>query len=429
VAFLAAATPVHAAPPWSEPVAVPSSRGPAALAFSPTGRGLLHTLGPGGYGRRYPGTSGATLEPDGSVGPFRVLARNLDAGGSPGRMAIDAAGRVSAVGEAGTGSGARLVAAGGSLGRTLSRRRDIGLGEPIASNATDSNTRGDHAVLFQVSGSSKSFRRRSIYLVVRRAGRAFGRPVRVARGPEVADLDVAVGEGGEVAVAWARERRVAVRRYSAGRLGRAQTVGDAGTGTAIRAAVASGGAVIVSWAAEELDAGPREEGENFGPYVVRAALAPPNGRFGPARQLSLSDRPSVAAEPVGAERFTLAYEGEESGRDLVRVAEAGPMGIASAQTVSDPGAGSALVDLATGPRGEAVVSWLVRGESSRFGEIVAAVRAPGAPSFSAAESVVRAPDIGINDLAIDPASGRVVVVFDTLGATAVRLVTRPPIAP
>lgn len=331
---------------------MPGGGSSSALAISPTGRGLLTTLGPGGYGRRFPGTSGATLEPSGSIGPFRVLARNFDAGGYPGRIAIDAAGRVSAVGEEGTHSGSRLMAASGALGRPLSRRRDIGLGEPIAGSAVDSNGRDDQAVLFQVFGSSRSFRRRSIYLVVRRAGRAFGRPVRVGRGPGVAELDVAVGDSGRVAVAWARERRVAARVRSGGRLGGVDTVGDAGTDTTIRAAVALSGAVLVSWAAEELGAGPRDEGDDYGPYAIRAVLAAPNGRF--EREISLSDRPAVAAEPVGAERFVLAYEGEESGRNVVRASEVGTPGIGRAQTVSDPGADSALGDLATGPRGEAV---------------------------------------------------------------------------
>lgn len=145
--------------------------------------------------------------------------------------------------------------------------------------------------------------------------------MRVARGPGEAELDVAVGDGGRVAVAWARERRVAARVLSGGQLGGVDTVGDAGTDTTISAAVAPSGAVLVSWAAEELGADPRDDGDDYGPYAIRAVLAAPNGRF--EREVSLSDRPAVAAEPVGAERFVLAYEGEESGRNVVRASEVG----------------------------------------------------------------------------------------------------------
>ena len=89
----------------------------------------------------------------------------------------------------------------------------------------------------------------------------------------------------------------------------------------------------------------------------------------------------MAAEPVGAERFVLAYEGEESGRNVVRASEVGAPGIGPAHTVSDPGADSALGDLASGPRGEAVVSWVTGGgAAARFDRVAAAVRAPGEPS-------------------------------------------------
>lgn len=116
--------------------------------------------------------------------------------------------------------------------------------------------------------------------------------MRVARGPGEAELDVAVGDGGRVAVAWARERRVAARVLSGGQLGGVDTVGDAGTDTTISAAVAPSGAVLVSRAAEELGADPRDDGDDYGPYAIRAVLAAPNGRFERAAAVRAPGEPS-----------------------------------------------------------------------------------------------------------------------------------------
>lgn len=71
---------------------------------------------------------------------------------------------------------------------------------------------------------------------------------------------------------------------------------------------------------------------------------------------------------------------------------------------------------------------MTRGAAGRFDGIAAAVRARGAPSFSAPESVggpFGSP--GIN-LEIDPAGGQVLVTLDTLDGP-LRVLTRPPVAP
>jgi hypothetical protein len=429
--LLGGAVPAQADAPWSEPVTVPGLEHAGGLVVSPSGRSLLTSLGPGGYGRRFPDTSAAPLDTRGAVGPARVLARNFDAGGYDG-IALDARGGVSAIAEEGTRSGSRLVARMGSYGGALSRRRVLAFGEPVAGFAVASNTRGDQAVLFQVSGSSRSVRRRAIYLSVRRAGGAFRRAVRIARGPDTASLEVAMNDGRQVVASWARNRRVAARRYSAsGRLARAQTVGRTALSTTISAAVAPGGRTLVAWAAE-LGTGPGDPPRGFddGPYAIRAAPASPGAGLGPPQELEVSDSGSLAARPVGADRILLAYGGEDGDRRVVRTVEGGPAGIGPAQTVSSPDDSSRLADLASGPRGEAVVSWYVEDpDPNRYSsELAAAVLPPGATSFSAPESVVRTPDLGLTELAIDPASGRVLAAFDSLSGP-VRLVTRPPIAP
>ena len=333
----------------------------------------------------------------------------------------------------------RAFAAFGRLAEGFARSRELGpRGLSSYVVALDVNRSGDAAVLLTVSEADRGPRIGVPYLVVRRAGRSFGRPLRLSTGgPSYGD--VAVNDRGDVLVTWRRpvdgttgEVDINARlRTAGGRLGSVRRIGGDSTATGLSAGLGDDRRAVVAWSHQALS-----EGEAGG-AIVRAAAAPAGGRFGRARVLEtvrvnryiggVGVRAAVARDG----RPIVAWTGVLSGRFVVRAASVEGSRVGPAQLVSDPAQETVLSDLATGPRGEAVFIGLQgpRGDDSPGPvSLVAAARAPGAAAFGAPE-VIEGPGRYVDPrAAFDPATGRAVVVWTDFGrGAAITSASREPL--
>jgi hypothetical protein len=140
------------------------------------------------------------------------------------------------------------------------------------------NARGDLAVAwFEDRGTAND----RVYVALRRAGRAWGRPTRLATGV-VRSVSVAIGSRRDVLVAWDARGKIRTRFKRHGHaFGRAQTLrSDPTFFAALRTAVASSGRAYVAWAAQFLS-----EGGDRGPGFYEVAVRPAGARFRRARRL------------------------------------------------------------------------------------------------------------------------------------------------
>jgi hypothetical protein len=438
--LLAAAGPAaaSAAPPWSPPQPIPGSDDAfPRLAFTGNGQAAATwTGGGGGFPLVTPGARFAA----GRFEPTRPLAdgARLDLLGGYGRD------RLLGAGTRGDRE-PRAVVAFGRPAEAFSRARDVGPRGVISRVvALDVNRRGDAAVLLTVREASGGPRTGVPYLVVRRAGGSFGRPQRVATGGPTFAGAVAVNPRGDVLVAWARpvrgttgERFVLARiRRAGGPLGAARRLGRATTVPQISAALGEGRRAVVTWIAQ-----PVSEGVTNQPAIVQAAAAPAGERFGPAQRLEqvgvtgagryvgqAGARAAIAPDGRGI----VAWTGYSGARFVVRAASVEGTRVGEGQVVSDPAQETVLSDLATGPRGDAVVLGLqgLRGaDPTGPVSVVAAARAPGAAAFGARE-VLDGPAqyFEAARAAFDPVTGRALAVWRDLGRDAVTWAVREPVA-
>jgi len=407
-----------AAPPWSVPETPAGGDAvfaPPALAVGASGAGLLAAAEavPFSATRRFAPFRLIGIRADGTTadrgrltggelatapvayGRTRVVLvrRSIVAPGGPGRAARV---RLSA------SFGTITRPAAGTL-RTLADVRSVGGLGPVAAAASP---RGDVAVAW-VEGPSLSSSR--VRLAVRRPNGTFGAASTIRAGYAIDAVSVAWGEGGDLLVAFnrvltGRERREAgsravlearVRRAGAS-LGPVQRVGPSRGRDRLSTAVAPNGRMVVAW-------GTNDPGEEVNePYEVRAAVRPAGPRRFRAPQLL--DDGSGAAEPGGTfgrvvarmardGRATVAFTARrrEAGGFVhpVRVATTGAAArFGAAQELSPEGA---LGDLAVRPDGAAVATWTARAagadiDDPSVGDVLAAVRPPGADAFGPAES-------------------------------------------
>ena len=159
-----------------------------------------------------------------------------------------------------TGRTQRAQVALSRPGEAFATIRSIGpAARPSVVRALDVNARGDAAALV-VAGEGRDARP---YLVVSRAGRAFGRPVRLsARGRTVA-ATVAVNARGDALAVWERpvhgttgRRDVYARiRTAGGRLGAARNLGSAVTIPTFSAALGDRRRAVVAWMGQRVSEG------------------------------------------------------------------------------------------------------------------------------------------------------------------------------
>jgi len=188
----------------------------------------------------------------------------------------------------------------------------------IAPPSLAGNARGDLALAwFEDLGTAND----RVYVALRRAGHAFGKPIRLATG-RVRSVSAAIGSRGDVLVAWdARGKlRTRFRRHGHG-FGRAETLRSDPTFFAqLRTAVASSGRAYVAWAAQFLSEG-GSRGAGFYEVAVRPAGA---ARFRRAQRL----------ERVGADRTVGSLDLALTGRGNALVAWASER-VRAAETGAD----------------------------------------------------------------------------------------------
>ena len=147
----------------------------------------------------------------------------------------------------------------------------------------------------------------TIYVSLRRRGGSFGAPIKIGqRGVGLTDHSVAIGENGDVLVAWEAAGRIRTRmKLHAERRFRSldELRSDPATSAGLRTAVAANGRAWVAWGAQRFgDGGPIGDGR------VQVARRPAGAsRFDPAllleRSFDLPSAPSLAINAAAPSRW------------------------------------------------------------------------------------------------------------------------------
>jgi len=283
-----------------------------------------------------------------------------------------------------------------------------GDGDPaVAANAAGQ-------VLAAWSQSSSGCARSLIEVSQRRPGAsAFSAPtVLRARGDGRAP-SVAVGQGGDMLVAWARQngegRTTIEARYrpAGGSWGPVQALGTgSNNGYPLTTAVTQNGRAYVAWGRQTFNA---DTGVRASLYV---AVRPAGARIFRASTLlervNLRPLSYVSLKPVLAvagNAALIAWTGHDT-TWAVRVAAAGPSGgFGRAKTVSSPATGALLGGLALLPGGTAAIAWSTLDAEELPADVTAAVR-PAGGSFMAPEHVSAAtrslPQIALSPATLQP---------------------------
>jgi hypothetical protein len=435
-----AAPAAGADPPWSPPAVVPGvAADTPALAFNAGGVGLLATDTGGGTTPNDvgPHTVGAlTDDNDAFPGPaFPVTATNFALGD---RFALYGLQRVVGLGTHFSRGNDRAGIVFGDVGEKLTDVRFRGptdrggVGEALAANA-----RGDVAATFGVCANTACVHQ-SLYLVIRRAGAS---PLPSLRLDNVAVRQisaVAINARGDAIVAWQANGGVFARiRTAGGTLYDTERLGNPGEPVrAISAVLTPDRAAAVAWEAQDVG-----EGDPESPATVDATFkaAGASHHFHSSQRLAtvptLSTGHYVSGRGVKVVlghdgRITAAWTAYENGRFVVRAATLSGFRFSGAQTLSDPALDAILRDADAGPSGEVGLVWEtgVGGHDPGVGPsaVVAGLRAPGATSFGAQETIAQdTADQGAT-LRFDPSTARAVVAWSDLHAMQTSV--RPPLA-
>jgi hypothetical protein len=420
-----------AAAPWSpaQPIAGTANAGMPHVVFTRAGHGLVAYWTNAAAPRRTGTLRGAQTAGPGIFGPARTLGRlNLTALGTYGSD------RVIAFGTTGSRH-PRPAVAFGSPDAGFGPAKALGPGSDGQLIDGAVNDRGDAAALLLVG--------RTPYLATRRAGHAFGRAVRLGRGPTISGA-VAVDARGDVLVVWERPlsgvigtRGIYARvRTSHGELSKTRRLGTAVPFVSISAALDDSRRAVVAWLGQRVS-----EGDVGSPATIKFAAAQPGQPFGPEHTVEVVDvtgtgryatAPGVRAA-IGADgRALLTWTGYEDGRFVVRAAPLSDGVLGEAQIVSDPSTDSVLAALSTGPRGEAVVLARqgIRGNdpTSASVTLTAAARAAGQATFGPLEIVhASSSDIEEPGVAFDPIHDSAVAVWSDFGARGLLASARAPV--
>jgi hypothetical protein len=427
---LAAPATALAAPPWSAPATIPNALGSSTpIVVTPAGTAVL--LAP--ISRTAAGSPG---------GPSSELVP-IEANGQPGtaQAVTVAAGLLTTYAKTHVAiAGSTLVdgtitdrshatVALGTAGGAIGAAHGLGgsTGQHVMGLA--GNARGDLAVL---TGDASHVRT----LYVRRAGTtSFRVALRISVGSRARGATVAVGPKGDVLVVWEDNHEIFARHLgTTGHAGAVHRIGD-GVQSQLQAAIDDSGRLEVAWKTQRVS-----EGESNTPAIVRFATAAPGHGFGPQRTVE-----TVGASGTG--RFVaapgvrliaeangstlLAWTGFDGSHFVVRATEVVKGHRGTPQTLSPAGVDAVLGGAATGANGAAVIAWRsgVQGADPVPGAtatVFASHRDAGAAAFDAPEQVS---DNGENVAtapfaALDPVSGRSVVVYAPLGG-GVKASARP----
>ena len=407
----AGAAAAAAAPPWSGPVAITeagrtasgplpltSADGTTAVFYRREGGGV-----PGGvcsFASRKPGAA--------AFGTPRLLH-----GGCAGAVTY-ARRSVAAMTLTSTGRGDTYSVAFGTTRGSFGRAKRIVSGRAVFRPVIAGNSRGRLAVAwFEDRGTAND----RVYLRLRPPGGRFGAPILVAQ-DRVRNVAVAVGDRGDVLVAWDARGKVRARwRGARARsFARTETIRSRDAYfAALDAAVTSNGRAFLGWSAQFLSEG-GDRGPKFHQVAVRPAGA---ARFREAQLLERDDRGSIdlgnlqlVAGP--GDRPFAAWTGHDGERAVVRVAESDDRAVFGAPVaVSPAGADAHITSAARGPSGQIAVLWMTDHDTPS--DVTGAFRAAGA-AFGPAE-VVSAGENGRHGRLTFDTAGRLTAVWeDVFGA-------------
>jgi len=240
-----------------------------------------------------------------------------------------------------------LRVAFGSAGPGFGRTRRVSRRRGIARPDLAGNARGDLALAWFEDRGTRNDR---VMVSLRRRGRSFAAPVRLATG-RIRNVTAAVGPAGHVLVVW-EARGVVLARFKAPgarRFRPAETIrSEPAYFTDLHAAVARSGQAFVAWSAQL-----QTEGGDTGPLFVQAASRRAGGRFRRAQLLerlqAQGGRQPVDLEIDSRGRALLGWTGAG-----VRLAESS----GGAFTTLPFTAEGVITDLATGPGGRRLAVWM-----------------------------------------------------------------------
>ena len=245
--------------------------------------------------------------------------------------------------------GVRFGSTNGRFGKLRTIRRTRAYAIADASLAV--NARGDAALAWF---EDRGVRTDRVYVSLRRAGKAFGEPRRLATG-RIRGVAAGIGERGEVLVSWDARGVVRTRFKPRGkRTFRAtDTIRSRPAYNAeMHPVITPSGRTVLAWSAQFTS-----EGGRRGPVHYQAATRPTGARrFAGARLLETIPARSydglgrgidAVADTAGV--VAIAWRGQGG----VRASRGG----APAQTLSAPGTTAVLSDLAAGPGGRLVAVW------------------------------------------------------------------------
>ena len=227
---------------------------------------------------------------------------------------------------------------------------------------------------------------------------------------------VAVGQGGDLLVAWERRLgngRTAIEaryRQAGHSWGSVQVLGQSTVEGPLTTAVAQNGRAYVAWSSLDLN-------ETTGLHATFSVAVRPagTGAFRAAQTLEKVATPIAYLPPLGpvlalsGTNALVAWTGND-GAWRVRVAQTDSSGgFGGPQTVSPAGSNAVLGDLAALPDGTAAVTWAGLDAENLPHDIWAAVRPRGA-SFGAPEQVSAA-DLRVPVVGLDPVSDRPTVAW------------------
>jgi hypothetical protein len=434
-ALLAPAT-ASADAPWSTPVGIPGT-GNGTGAVTPAGRAVA--LDPSNPAAP-PGTASQLLRLDPATGAAVsatgvALADALVTDYAQDAVAVAG----TSLGPSGTideqsrvRAGTTSAAGGTPTLHTLSGTKDQNV------SALDGNARGD--VAFVTRGGSS----RMVFL--RRHGSStFSRILTIAMTSQARDITVALGPDGDVLVAWEDRHEVMARHRGVhGTWGAAHRLGP-GVQSHLQAAVDPTGRLLVAWASQRVS-----EGEAATSPDVRFITAAPGHGFGGLRTLETGRTgtssvavaaPAVRLVVTARSRALLAWTSFDGTRFSVRASALSAGHVGAAQTLSPAGQDAVLGDVATTPPtgtadGSAVVLWRSGPHGSDVpagttAQVLANVRAAGAPAFAGPEAVSEAGnDVAFAPTALMiPSTARAIALFSHLQGGTSESSVRAPIAP
>jgi hypothetical protein len=435
LAATAAALPAgaSAATPWSPPATIPDATGyPTHSLFTAAGHGVV--LSPSASRSSLGHSQVTTITPAGTV----VSTEPLDYVAS--ELATYARDRVVVAGPS--------VATSGPYAGTIDDDSTVvvrfGVPGGLGTKRVVAGTKGQHpyglasnrdGLMALVTGASRS---RTVFL--RRPGSsAFTAKLRITVSNRARGAAVAVGEHGDVLVAYEDAHEVRARHIGPhGAVGGVHRLGP-GVQSDLQAAVNDDGRLAVAWKSQRVS-----EGEAGTPARVLFATAAPRRGFGGARRIAIVDPTGIAryVAPPGVRLIAdgndalLAFTGSEAGNYGVFAAQVHGGHLGTPQRLSPAGQDAVLGDAALDADGAQVVAWRsgvagsdpvgLPGGQLAHTPVLANVRVRGAVTFGAAEAISPA-DIDVPiapSAAIDPASGAAIVAFGLLAPRMVQLSAR-----